>query len=244
MAQAKAPYRWVIFGPALPAALIGWRELGEPFHRGDGMPVSAAWSAALIGQFPRPGLLVFVFLGLLLVPVLMLALITAPGALLHAMIPKDWRRRWRKHDWRTGFRRPMKHPGPPGALMQRMVRAADRNRCVHCDATAEQVKEAARLMALTAGRRQLYQSSLQLDHYFPWILGGLMTFWNFYLLCPACNIAKSCYWRYRESGNEVYSRHADPRNITTARAILASEQRLRRNPVRNLLRCWRAAWAL
>jgi 5-methylcytosine-specific restriction endonuclease McrA len=237
MAQAKAPYRWVIFGPALPAALIGWREVGEPLHLNgaSGQAAWPAWSAALFGQFPHPGLLIFAFLSVLLVPVIMLALITAPGALLHAMIPKDWRRRWRKHK---------QHPGPPGALMQRMVRAADRNQCVHCGATAAEVRAWAALAAAAAGRRILSQSSLQLDHYFPWILGGPMTFWNFYLLCPKCNIAKSSYWKYRGSGNEVYSRHANPEHIGLAREILASEQRLRRNLVLNLLRCWRAAWAL
>jgi len=204
------PYRGVIFGPAVVAGPAAWSSLGEPLR--------------------GAGLLTLLILSLLLVPVLMLGLVTAPGTLLHAMVPKDWRRRWRKHK---------KHPGPPGVLLQRMVRAADRNRCVHCGATAAAVKAQAVIKAQAAGRRTLSQSSLQLDHYFPWVLGGLMNFWNFFLLCPACNTAKSSYWKYRESGNEVYSRHADPRNIVRARAILASENRARWS----LLRCWRAAWA-
>ena len=217
--RAGAGYRALVFGPVLPAGGLAWSGLGEPFR---GL-----------------GLLAFLALALALVPVVMLAVLTAPAALLAAAAPKDWRRWWRKHDWRTGFTRPKKHPGPPGARLQRMVRAADRNRCVSCKVTAAEVQAAA-VMVARDRRRPVTQATLQIDHFFPWVLGGPRSFWNFFLLCPRCNQIKSSYWKYRESGREVYSRHADPRHIAAARDILAAERRARWS----LPRCWRAAWAL
>jgi 5-methylcytosine-specific restriction endonuclease McrA len=209
--KGRAPYRWVIFGPAVVSGPAGWAELGQPLH--------AAGGLALTG------------LGLLLVPVLMLGLVTAPGTLLHALVPKDWRRRWRKHK---------DHPGPPGAVLRRTIMAADRGRCAACGITAAQVRAKAVAKQRITGARSLSQASLQFDHFFPWSLGGLLNFWNFFLLCPSCNIIKSNYWKYRESGNVVYRAFRDSDDIVRAAAILACEKRARWS----LLRCWRAAWAL
>jgi 5-methylcytosine-specific restriction endonuclease McrA len=214
------PYRWVLFGPAPAAGPAGWQQLGEPLR--------------------AAGLLVSLALSLALVPPLMLALVTGPGTLARALVPKDCRRWWRHHDWRAAFTRPMRHPGPPGALLQRAVRAADRDRCVGCRATAAQVRAGAVMLARLTGARSLSQASLQLDHSFPWSLGGLRSFWNFFLLCPACNLAKSNYWKYRESGAVVYHGFAGAADISRAAAILAAENRARLS----LARCWRAAWAM
>jgi hypothetical protein len=209
--KSRAPYRGLIFGPAVPGGLAPWLELGQPGHA-----IGALASLAL---------------GLALVPVLMLALITAPGTLLHAMVPKDWRKAWR---------RGRKHPGPPKALLQRMVRAADRNRCVGCGVTAAEVKALAQSAAVMRGSRRVSQSTLQLDHFFPWSLGGLMNFWNFFLLCPHCNMVKSNYWEWGKSGRVTYRPFEGADHAETARLILARERQARWS----LARCWRAAWAL
>jgi 5-methylcytosine-specific restriction endonuclease McrA len=173
----------------------------------------------------------------------MLTLITAPRALLGAVIPQRIRKWWRHHDWRALFTRPMKHSGPPGPLLQRMVRAADRGRCVFCGITEEAVYLAAVARKLATGARTLSQSTLQLDHYFPESLGGLRVFWNFFLLCPRCNQVKSNAWEY-DSGRRVYRGFAGLASAPEAFAILAAERRIRHNPGRVLARCWRAALAM
>jgi len=215
--KSRAPYRWIIFGPAVVAGPAGWYELGEPLH--------------------AAGLLALTGLGLLLVPVLMLTVVTAPSALLRALVPKRCRKWCRHHDWRKLWCQPMKHPGPPKATLQRTIRAADRDRCVACGITAAQVREAAVLRQAARGRRTLTQSTLQLDHFFPWSLGGLLTFWNFFLLCPACNMTKGAYWEFSNGG------HTDGYGtIDVARAaVILHRERIARW---SLWRCWRAAWAL
>lgn len=218
--KSRAPYRWVIFGPAIAAGPAGWTELGQPFH--------------------AAGLLTLTGLGLLLVPVLMLGLVTAPGALIPALVPKRWRKWCRHHDWRKLWCQPKKHPGPPKTILRRTITAADRDKCTACRVTGAQVRAAAVARRAAAGTRSLTQASLQYDHSFPWSLGGLLNFWNFFLLCPRCNQVKSNYWKYRESGNVVYRPFAGADSIEKAAAILAAERRARWS----LLRCWRAAWAL
>ncbi len=219
----KASYRGLVFGPALLAGPACWAQLGHPFH--------------------GPGLLAMSALSITLVPVLMMTLITAPRALLGGMVPQRARKWWRHHDWRTLFTRPMRHSGPPGALLQRMVRAADRNRCVSCGLTEEQVYLAAVARKLATGARTLSGATLQLDHYFPESLGGLKVFLNFYLLCPRCNQVKSNAWEY-DSGRRVYRGFAGATGNQQAFAILAAERRIRHNPGRVLARCWRAALAM
>jgi 5-methylcytosine-specific restriction endonuclease McrA len=206
--KGRAPYRWIIFGPAPVAGPLAWAGLGEPFR--------------------GAGLLALLALGVLAVPAAMLALVTAPGTLAHAVVPRDWRRRWRHHK---------KHPGPPPALLQRVVRAADRNRCAACGITAAEVRRRAQARQLAAGSMTLTRSSLQFDHFFPWSLGGLMSFWNLFLLCPDCNLAKSSYWEFPDGH---YTDGYGTVSGRLAAAILNRERRARWS----LARCWRAAWAL
>ena len=80
---------------------------------------------------------------------------------------------------------------------------------------------------------------MELDHYFPFSLGGPLTVWNLFLLCPHCNVVKSNYWKTR-AGRVIYRPFAGFGSTHQAAAILRREwvQRF------NLLRWWRAAWAL
>jgi 5-methylcytosine-specific restriction endonuclease McrA len=219
----RASYRGLVFGPALLAGPASWDGLGSP--------LGAA------------GLLALCTVSITLVPVLMLTLITAPHALLLGLIPQPARKWWRHHDWRTLFTRPRKHSGPPGPLLQRMVRAADRGRCVSCGITEAQVRALAVAAQQITGSRRLTGATLELDHYFPESLGGLRCFWNFYLLCPYENEIKSNAWEY-DSGRRVYRGFARSASSAQAFAILARERAIRHNPAKVLARCWRAAWAM
>jgi 5-methylcytosine-specific restriction endonuclease McrA len=103
-------------------------------------------------------------------------------------------------------------------FLRTVVFAADRYQCAHCG----------------------YGEGLQVDHVFPWSLGGLTVFFNLVTLCAECNRAKSNYWQFRRSRNVVYVPFAGYNVPGRAAAILDSERHRRRNP----LRLWRAAWAL
>lgn len=180
------------------------------------------------------GLAVLSGVALLLVPVVMLAFVTAPEALAKGMIPRPARRWWRGPRWWRGGRT-AKHPRPK-ALLVRTVRAADRNRCVGCGVTQAALRESGKILQLAGGRPR---TSLELDHYFPFSRGGLLIVWNLFLLCPHCNIIKSNYWRDRR-GKVFYRPFAGFSSTHQAAGILRREfaQRF------NLLRWWRAAWAL
>ena len=121
-------------------------------------------------------------------------------------------RRTRKW-WRSGYRA---RPSVPRWLV-RGVMAADRRRCCYCHARWQ----------------------LQVDHHFPYSLGGLTALWNLFVLCGPCNRVKSNYWRFR-SGHVVYRSWEGSDDARLAAAILAHERRARWN----LLRWLRAAYAL
>jgi 5-methylcytosine-specific restriction endonuclease McrA len=189
-----------VAGPA------AWAELGDP----------------LAGR----GLVALSVVSLLVVPVVMLAVVTTPGALAKAAVPRSWRAWWR---------RGRKHPRPK-ALLVRTVRAADRNRCVGCGVRQAELKAAGVVLQM-AGQRP--RTSLELDHYFPFSLGGLLILWNLFLLCPRCNVVKSNYWR-DDHGHVTYRAFAGFRSTHEAAAILRREWLARFS----LFRWWRAAWAL
>jgi hypothetical protein len=181
-----------------------------------------------------PGLAVLSAVALLVVPVVMLAAVTTPAAVAKTAVPRSWRAWWRRggHWWRSG---PAAHPRP-AALLVRVVRAADRNRCVACGVHQSALRAAGQVLAAAGGRPR---ASLELDHYFPFSLGGQLILWNLFLLCPRCNVVKSNYWR-DDHGHVTYRAFAGFRSTHQAAAILRREWAQRFN----LFRWWRAAWAL
>lgn len=204
----------MIFGPAAAAGPVAWQELGE---------VAAG-----------RGLLVLSAAGLLVVPAVMLALVTAPGSLAKAAVPRPVRRWWRGPRWWRGGQR-AKHP-KPDALLARVIRAADRDRCVGCGVTQAALQAAGAALKAAGGKPR---TSLEFDHYFPFSLGGLLIVWNLFLLCPRCNVVKSNYWKTRD-GRVIYRPFAGFASAHQAARILRREwvQRF------NLFRWWRAAWVL
>jgi hypothetical protein len=215
-ARRKAPYRGVIFGSAAAAGPVAWQWAGEAGHAG--------------------GLAALTVAGLVVVPVVMLAVITTPVALAKAAVPKRLRRWWRRggHWWRPGAAR---HPRPK-ALLVRMVRAADRNRCVGCGITQAQLAALNMMAAPWEGQRR--RSGMQLDHFFPFALGGNLILWNLFLLCPRCNQIKSNYWRDPDTGRVTYRPFWGLADRHEAARIARLEWLHRFN----LARWWRAAWAL
>jgi hypothetical protein len=158
------------------------------------------------------GLGVMVLAALLIVPAVLLLVLFLPTAWT-AIVPCSWRKNHRQRHGRENCR-----SAYIPRFLRRLVLAADRYRCVSCG----------------------YSGDLQIDHVFPWSLGGLTVFYNLVTLCSECNRAKSNYWQFRRSGNVVYVPFRGYAVPGRAAAILASE-RVRR---RNLLRLLRAAWAL
>jgi len=203
----KAPYRWIIFGPALAAGPLAWQGLGRP----DG----------------SAGFLVLAALSLLLLPVLMLAVVTTPVSLLKTAVPRRWRAA-RNHG------RP--HPRPK-ALLVRVVHAADRDRCVGCGVHQSRLAPA-HLISFPGLPKP--KRSLQLDHFFPFALGGGLILWNLFLLCPRCNVIKSYYWEDRGTGRVSRPRGWSAEHEREAARIARRERLARLNPARWL----RAAWAL
>jgi hypothetical protein len=118
-------------------------------------------------------------------------------------------RKW----WRRSY---TARPAIP-LFIRRAVMYADAHRCVHCGEWLD----------------------LQLDHVFPWSLGGLSVLFNLMVLCGTCNRVKSNYWRFR-SGHEIYRGFDNADNIRMAREILRSEKLARISP----LRWYRASLAL
>lgn len=118
-------------------------------------------------------------------------------------------RKW----WRHGY---TARPAIPG-FIRTAVLSADAHRCVHCGGWTD----------------------LQLDHVFPWSLGGLSVLFNLMVLCGRCNRVKSNYWRFRR-GHEVYRAFDNADNRAMAREILRSEKWARVSP----LRWYRASFAL
>jgi len=113
-------------------------------------------------------------------------------------------RRWRCW-WRQGHDRPH-----IPRVLRRAVYASDRWACRHCGS----------------------RDDLQLDHVFPWSLGGTSSLWNLVTLCGRCNRAKSNYWRWRD-GREYIGPWCTRPDL--AAVILACERRARWYPWRWLL---------
>lgn len=199
--------RGASFIPAGLTAGWAWDQLHQPFH--------------YTGLIITAGLVFTVW------PLIMLAILTGPPALLAGCVPSRWRAAHRR---RHGQRHRRSCPptcrggrahcrgGRITARLRRACYAADRHACLYCGGA---------------------EGGLQVDHGFAWSLGGLATVWNLFTLCGLCNRVKSNYHRW-PSGRETYRAWQDADSLTIARAIARKEARARWN----LARWWRAAWAL
>ena len=176
--------RTVIFGPAVLSGPALWSVSGQ--------------AAGLAG------LAVLTVLALSAIPVLLLGLLSAPGALSSTTVPRRWRVAYRRAHGREGAR-----SARISARLRRMVLAADRKRCVACGSGSQP----------------------QVDHYRPWAGGGLTALFNLLILCASCNRTKSNYWRDRD-GYVHYRPFAGADDRAAAAAILACERRARWNPAR------------
>jgi hypothetical protein len=145
-----------------------------------------------------------------------------PGAIMTVVPPRSWRKWWRQ-----------RHPGWPERILHwavrspvgrsraksayipkwfaRVVKAADRGRCVACGST----------------------DRLNIDHVMPWSLGGLTILWNCMTLCWTCNRAKSNAWIFH--GRFWASKTCNP---ALAEPILRIQLRHRRNVARWLRAAW------
>ena len=94
-------------------------------------------------------------------------------------------------------------------MLRRAVYRADRWRCVACG----------------------WRADLQLDHVFPWSLGGNTSLWNMVTLCGRCNRVKSNFWIW-QSGRLTYRPFEGADRPQVAAGILAMERRARRRPWR------------
>lgn len=119
--------------------------------------------------------------------------------------------------WRTWRRRGQAHRPAVPAWLRRVVLAADRHACCYCKSSQQ----------------------LQVDHVFPWSLGGRTTVWNCMTLCGPCNRVKSNYWVHR-SGRVTYTPWEGHRWPERAARILQCELENRKSPIRLI----RAAIAL
>jgi hypothetical protein len=204
--RGSRPHRGVLLAgvPAV-AGAGGWQQAGEPFH-----------GAGLLGA---------VVLAVTVLPPLLLILVTAPGALVKAAVPRRVRIWWRKPMRFLWWHRDPKHPDCPERL-RLCVLAADRWRCVWC------------------GERNV--RLLQADHIVPHAGGGLLTLFNLITLCRECNFVKcnynvdgDGYVHYRRNSLLVGEKRSTAELKEAARLILAREQEVRWRP----LRWWRAALA-
>lgn len=131
------------------------------------------------------------------------ALLSGPGGLLPALLPRTWRYRYRhQRGSRAG-----QSSGRVPARLRRVCFAADRHRCVFCGSRA----------------------SLQADHVIPWIMGGPTVLWNLVTLCRACNAVKSCYWVSPQG--KAYYRGKGIAPVRAAE-ILVRERSVRHRPLR------------
>lgn len=166
-----------------------------------------SWGWEGTGQpFGADGLLAGLLVGALAAVAMPALLLSAPR-LPMLLVPSDWRRKYR-------HRRPREEQR--SQYISRRLRlatlAADRHRCCYrgCGARVD----------------------LQVDHIFPWSLGGLTALWNTATLCRVHNGIKSNYWRYRRSGNVIYNPYKGKANRAMAAQILAWELGHRWNPLR------------
>jgi hypothetical protein len=177
--------RAVLFGPAVLLGPVGWTALGQ-----------VAGLAGLAG---------LAVLSLSVVPVLLLAALSAPGALASAAVPRRWRVEYRHAHGREGARSAF-----IPARLRRVVMAADRGRCVvgvDC------------------------RGGPEIDHGWPWAGGGRTALGNCFVLCHWHNRVKSNYWRDRD-GYVHYRPFSDADDVAMAAAILACERRARWNLAR------------
>lgn len=119
--------------------------------------------------------------------------------------------------WRTWWRHGQDHRPAIPAWLRRVVLAADRHSCCFCKSSQQ----------------------LQVDHVFPWSLGGRTTLWNCMTLCGPCNRVKSNYWVH-PSGRVTYNPFEGHGWPERARRILQCELNMRKSPIRLI----RAAIAL
>jgi HNH endonuclease len=183
-------------------------------RRAELLSPALAGAAALWAHAHRPGALpglaIAEALTLALWPLILLAVVFGIPAASSRIIPARWRRAYRRR-----YTRESQRSARIPAWLRRSVLAADRYRCAHCG----------------------YAGELQVDHVFPWSLGGMTCLWNLVTLCGTCNRAKSNYWRYR-SGLVIYRAFAGYDVPALAEQILASERRRRWSPLRWLLAAW------
>ena len=173
------------------------------------------------------GLGTMTVLGAGLWPLLIIAALFAPSCRM-ALVPRKWRRKYRNradHWWWRNRGRNYQRSSRITQFLRRVVWSADRFQCVAC-------------RHLPVRERHDLEGDLDVDHFCPWILGGLTALPNLLTLCGYHNTIKSYYWRDR-NGYEHY-RGRDPRSIRNAAKIAAIERQARRDP----RRWWRAAWAL
>lgn len=195
----------VTFGPALglPAwgwDYLGWEHLAHPYE----------W--VMLG--------IMVLAGLLVLPALAVILLFFVPKIPAGLVPRDWRKRYRKRLIERGVPRGSQRSAYISKPLRRVVIAASRYRCAAC-------------------RTRIGPGFCEIDHIGPWSLGFLTTLFNLMALCPPCNQTKSNVWRFR-SGNTVYVPRPGYDNKEHALEILRYERRARWNP----LRLVRAAWAL
>lgn len=202
--------RAVTFGPALGLPAWAWADLGEPLR----------WAG--LGAMTVTGLLAWPALALTV-------LLTVPETAAGFLVPRTWRIRYR----RAHGPRESQRSSYISKRLRRVVLAADRNRCGACRCRPGDWRT-------SPSGNQVYITHLDVDHYRPWIGGGLTVFSNCGALCPPCNQAKSCYWRDRD-GYEHYNRERrSERALAEARWVMSRLRRHRYDP----LRLVRAAWAL
>jgi len=161
-------------------------------------------------------------LGVVLIVGAFLALIT-PALVVSArdvpklLVPARTRKRWRNyaqldHWWREATPRQEQKSSRIPKLLYEAALAADRHQCAY------------------PGCGQGFD--LEVDHIFPWSLGGLTVLWNLMTLCKYHNQTKSNYWQWRRSGNSVYRPRPGYSNRRLAADILAFELQHRWWPVR------------
>jgi len=100
--RRRSSARLACFGPVLPAGVLPWDALGQPYH--------------------AAGALVALVLAALVVPAVMVLVLTWPTQLPGVLVPRAVRAAWRHGK---------PHPRCP-ARLRKLVIAADRGRCVYC----------------------------------------------------------------------------------------------------------------
>jgi hypothetical protein len=155
--------------------------------------------------------------------VALLLVVLAVRVLLIVAVPRETRSRYRRRHGRVGAK-----SAQISARQDRMVKAADRHRCVarHLGGCASEPD----------GRW-----FFEVDHGVPWIAGGFTWLPNLFLLCFFHNQTK-CNWNRDKDGFVHYrpSSYGGVNDPVLAAAIRAAELRARRNALRYLRALLRA----